>query len=239
MVKKLIISIGLLAILFGCAHLPAIPKSEAYIRERSVKLIGRRGTCSGEQVKGHSGIDYILSAGHCKVLADSDNTILIQTEDKHVMRRRIIAEDPNSDLLLIEGLPDLEGLEIAERIVIQDHVRTFTHGAGMDTYMTEGEVVQQKHIDIGLFLISSEEDLDKCRDPKHRIEQVVDIMGENKAICLMSVWETVVTAKIVPGSSGGMIVNDAGQLIGVASATDGSFGYIVNLEHIQDFLSNY
>lgn len=202
---------------------------------KAVKLIGPKGgSCSGEQVRAPSGIDYILTAAHCKVLA-KDNNIIVITEDGHRLQRRIIEEDINSDLLLLEGLPNLEGLKIAKTYHRGQHVRTFTHGRGLDTYKTEGNLIQMSTIDIIIGIMSDELD---CTMPKFR-QVAVDTFFGRVDVCALHVEEVVTTAGIVPGSSGGMIVNDRGELVGVASASDGVFGYLVKLTDIQKFIAGY
>jgi len=102
--------------------------SDAYLRERVVKLQSKRGSCSGEQVRAPSGQDYIVSAAHCIILKDSDNNIQVVKEDGTILMRKVLAEDSDSDLLLIEGLPGLRGLNIAESAAPGQYVKTFTHG---------------------------------------------------------------------------------------------------------------
>lgn len=211
--------------------------SEAHLRDRSVMLVSKLGSCSGEQVRAPSGIDYILTAGHCGVLAVNGSIEVITESGKH-LQRRVIAEDPKSDLLLLEGLPSLKGLEIANKSERFQHVRTFTHGKGMKTYKTEGELIQDDHLDVILSLMGEEGSADKCDMPKQKIEEIEVFIFKLKACCL-SVDETITTALIVPGSSGGMVVDDGGKLVGVASASAGPFGALVRLKDIRKFLTAY
>lgn len=207
-----------------------------YLRARSVMLFNDEGLCSGEQVKAPSGVNYILSAGHCMHLANSEGFVKVKTEDGQIILRRVIGEDPNSDLMLVEGLPDLDGIEIGIDLRRAQHIRTFTHGKGMDTYETDGLVVGKTIARFVIKLLDTMEQ--KCPDmAKIKTKMVDGIFGPVPA-CVMESEETITTAMIVPGSSGGMAVDDDGRLIGVASATDGSFGYLVKLEDIRAFLAN-
>lgn len=212
-------------------------KSDSYIRNRVVRLMGQGGMCSGEQVRAPSGQDYILSAGHCKDL-QKDGQITVITEDGRKLDRKILAEDPNSDLLLLEGLPNFKGLDVAQEVNRYDHIRTFTHGKNMDTYSTDGVIIGKEKITVPIFTIDTEETAVKCSMPKHKIE-VIDMIFFSAKVCTLNVESTVSTAGIVPGSSGGVIVDDNGDIIGVASATDGRFSYLVTLTDIQLFLHNY
>jgi S1-C subfamily serine protease len=58
-------------------------------------------------------------------------------------------------------------------------------------------------------------------------------------MCFLKVVEVATTAKVVPGSSGGMVVDDVGDLIGVVSASNGDFGFLVRLQDIKNFLAKY
>lgn len=206
--------------------------SDQYLRNRVVKLTSSRGACSGEQVRAPSGVDYVLTAAHCLVLAE-EGQIAVHTEDGKTLQRKIIAEDPNSDLLLLEGVPNLKGLDIAPYTLRFDHYRAFTHGKSLDTYKTEGAFIQRSQVTIPLFIENMFETR-RCDMPKYK--EIQDIEG---VICVIDVIESTTSVSIVPGSSGGPAVDDSGRLVGVASATDGMFGYFVTLPDIKQFLHNY
>src|SRR5882724_5880489 len=94
-------SLALLAFFVIGAFLPASTskhRSEEWVIQRSVMLFGASGQCSGEQMRAPSGIDYILSAGHCHDIADESGNIWVKTEKGRILSRRVIAEDPLSDL---------------------------------------------------------------------------------------------------------------------------------------------
>lgn len=213
-------------------------KSESYIHDRVVRISSPHGMCSGEQVHSPSGADYILTAAHCKILSDNGN-YKITREDGSVLIRKQIAEDPNSDLMLLEGVPGLRGLDIASDLKKNEHVRTFTHGKNMDTYKTEGEIIMIKEIQIMISIINSPEEADACsKMPKNKVMSAMPPFDMIQA-CILDVKEVAMTAKIVPGSSGGPVVSDSGELLGVCSASDGDFNYIVDLSDIVKFLHAY
>lgn len=213
-------------------------KSDDYIKARVVKLVNAHGSCSGEQIRAPSGVDYILTAAHCRIL-EENGFIHVIKEDGTELDRRIIQEDSKSDLLLLEGLPNLKGLEIASMLNKSEHIRTFTHGSGLDTYKTEGEVIQQLLVEIPLFVITSEADEAKClKAPKFKLKEFNILFFTVKA-CMLSVEEEASTAMTVPGSSGGMVINNDAELVGVVSAGNGQFSLFVTLDDIHAFLAGY
>lgn len=236
-ITKILGIIALIAI--SVSALGESKSSDKYVRNRSVKIYREKvGSCSGVQIIAPSGINYILSAAHCKSLGNSEGSFDIEMENGKLLKRRLIAEDPTSDLLLIEGAPSLKGLVIADKEYRFQHIRTFTHGSGLDTYKTEGQIVQAKRIEI---LIAQYDDPDKvdCFMPKEKIITMDSIIFGKTIYCVLDVSEVVITAKIVPGSSGGMIVDKEGKLVGIASATDNVFGFMVRLHDIKGFLAGY
>lgn len=220
-----------LGVLVSCSGI--LGHSDAYIKARVVRIMGQQGMCSGEQIRAPSGTDYILSAGHCTAVAFPDGSYQIHTEDGKVLRRLGVAEDSNSDLLLIEGIPGLKGLDIADHAWAGEHVNTFTHGANLDTYETHGQLIQTKMIDIPVFRLESEADTTRCASmPKFA-------PYPEFGLCALHVLEEITTAFIAPGSSGGAMVDASGDLVGVASASDGQFFLFVTLSDIKSFISNY
>jgi hypothetical protein len=214
--------------------LNACSPSDQYFRDRTVMLKGKHGACSGEQIVAPSGENYILTAAHCRDIA-VDGSMTVIMESGASLQRKVIAEDPNSDLLLLEGLPGTEGLRIAKSYRMTQEIRTFTHGARMDTYKTEGVLVQKTKVEIPMYDIQTPEQEEACSSaPKTK-----PIDGLFGRFCLFSSDEVVTTAMIVPGSSGGMVVDSSGRLVGVVSAGGGGFGYLVPLEAIHAFLEAY
>lgn len=217
---------GILAIMavmhLSCTRLP---------RDKIVKISSAVGMCSGEQVKAPSGVSYIMTASHCMGLADSNGNFDITTEDGKTLKRKLVAEDPESDLMLLEGLPDTEGLQIAAAVAPGDKIVTLTHGNNYATFKTEGVIIQGERVQAPVSMIFSAEDEAKCSSMAKRHPE--------GSYCILDVWETISTAMVVPGSSGGAVLNRSGELVGVVSAGNGTFGAFVTLSDIQKFIKNY
>lgn len=225
--KKLITSLLLFILVAACSG-----RSPEWSRTRSIMLKSPNGQCSGVQVRAPSGHDYILTAAHCRAL-EIAGSIYVTTEDGKSSYQKIIAEDANSDLLLLEGVPNLPGVVIARGYFKGEQVKTYTHGSGMPTYETEGVLIGTKIIQVMLDPILSAQDEAKCSSmPKYKVQ---NLSQYNLKACILDHEEMYTTALIVPGSSGGMVLNYAGDLVGIVSATDGHFGALVTLTDIQAF----
>lgn len=236
MLKKLLAGILILWILivYGLIH----GLSETAIRSKVVQLKGdKQGYCSGVQVHSTLGKDYVLSAAHCAVLQEN-GTILVRTDDSRFIPRRVLEVSPVTDLMLLEGMPDLKGISVANNYQIGQHLRSFTHGAALDTYKTEGELIQEKMVDILINLITSKQDEEACNLPKYKIVAVHTFFGDLQA-CALHLNMFVSTTKVVPGSSGGGIFDDQGKLVAIVSGGDSTFGVFVTLLDIKTFLSAY
>lgn len=213
------------------------PASDAYIRNRVVKLYHpERGQCTGVVVQGASGRNWVLTAAHCKVLIQ-DGRVLAEEQDGRISQMYLVAESPTSDLLLLsQDFPSYSGVKIAKELKMYDKVHSITRGAGMPAYRTDGEALGMREVmfAVGDIILLPEEEAACLITPKFKI--MPGIFGEK--YCVMAMNEQVVTAKIVPGSSGGPLFNAKGELVGIASASDTSehFFYFVKLTDIIELM---
>ena len=73
-------------------------------------------------------------------------------------------------------------------------------------------------------------------DPKYKLVQWEGPLY----VCVMDVKLNASNVKVVGGNSGGGLIDDSGNLVGIASAGDEeSFSYWVRLSDIRDFLKPY
>lgn len=200
-----------------------------------VQILNSKGSsCSGELVEGVSGATYILTAAHCRELSEG-GLYKVRSEAGATYYLPLVAEDDKSDLLLIQAYPGAEGLKPARVSYRSQRIITFTHGSGLNTYRTDGILIQERSALVGMFPIDSSEAEQRClAAPKYKI--VPDLFG---SFCVMDVPLTFSTAFIAPGSSGGPIVNESGELVGVVSAGGQGFGLFVRLTDIRAFLSKF
>lgn len=230
-------------ILYVCICLSAVGMTlikpivtEKMVRDAVLLLHSENGSCTGVQVKAPSGHIYTLTAAHCRVLL-VDNKVQGRDEDGKEYTLTFIEEDKTSDLMLLSA-PNGRFLRVGKEPKIHDHVHTETHGAGMLTYRTDGEILNEIGVDVPVFQILTEEDLRICTTyPKYILNIGLGILFGIPPVCVLHTPERVSTARIVPGSSGGPMLNESNELVGIASATDSKdFSYWVSVHHIKEFL---
>lgn len=230
----LLISVPCLVIgLQAYLHKPA-DKTDSFIRSQVVLVDSNGFQCTGEQIKAPSGKRFILTAAHCRQ-AEIDGIIDVVSEKKVRYKVKVIVEDDINDLLLLSPIPLADGLDIAKHLYKNQSIRTFTHGDGHDTYQTDGFSIEKKEIAVPVGPIT---DPKQCKVGKKRQIVVSDGIFGSVMLCVLKLKLFAMTARVIPGSSGGPILDIYGDLVGVVSATNGLFGYGVPLEDIKRFLKN-
>jgi S1-C subfamily serine protease len=228
-VFKLLSILSLFVLAVGCNP------SDSKIRSSVVKLSSKKGSCSGTQIEAPSGKKYILTAAHCLPIA-VDNIMPVQTEDGGSYFSRVIQEDPASDLLLLEAAPGVPTIKIAKELNRFESLNAFTHGHAYPTYKTSGVYIGEDIAQAMDSVIESDADRARCVG-KRKIESI-DFFGLAQIeVCILSMVESVSTVKVSPGSSGGLVANERGEMIGVVSMGSADYSFLVTLKDIQNFLS--
>jgi hypothetical protein len=216
--------------------------SDTYVRSRVVKLFKKdAGSCSGIQIITPSGKFATLTAGHCIGLLDDNKQMLVEDEEGHIHRVDFIAESPDSDLMLLTSWEN-EGIEVAKFTFLHQKVHTMTRGKGYAAHRTDGELMNETMVTFMDSVIEGPDDIEKCKKmgPKAIVAEMQVFIFTIPA-CMIQTMEVVSTASIVPGSSGGALMDATGALVGIASAgrDDDPFGLFVRLTDIHMFLEKH
>lgn len=224
-----IIGIPLLVFTLFCSINLYNKSTDNFIRNQVLKLYDNRGSCTGVQIIAPSGKFYVLTAGHCSVLVHN-NKVMAEDEQGRKLELSFIEEDATSDLMLLSS-PIESGVKIAFGAGKHDSVHSITHGKGMPSYRTDGELLATDITSFTLFAITSRADFLKCQGPKYKIG-----FEGFQTVCKIESFQTVSNTSIIPGSSGGPLLNVWGSLVGIASTRGEFFCTFASLADIKSFL---
>jgi S1-C subfamily serine protease len=140
----------LIAALLILSQLP-ISCKKASINESIVMLSNPLvGSCTGFQVEAPSGRTYLLTAGHCGALADSQGSITVTLEDGATLQRRMIASSATDDILLLEGVPGLKSFHLAKSDYPFESVSIIGHGYGLPLWEVDGKLIGEVNMIVWL-----------------------------------------------------------------------------------------
>ncbi len=208
--------------------------SDEHIRNRVVMLQGNDVSCSGIEIKAPSGQTYILTAAHCRRILDENEMTTAITEDGVRHPTHLVTINIADELMLLTSV-DSKSIDIAKQVSMYEHIHTLTHGDRRPTYRTDGTVLDLVDtIQVRLSVYDEFDEYMMCFDSPKKIETELDGLG----LCTIQIKSLITTAKVIPGSSGGAVLNEKGELVGIVSNTDGFFSGIVPLDDIHTFLKH-
>lgn len=208
-------------------------RSDSYIRDRVVMLKGDVGGCTGIEVKAASGKIYTLTAGHCKGITTT-GVYKATLEDGSEVELKKVAISVKDDLMLLTAASD-KSIDIATSIFQHQPIHTMTHGELYPSHRSDGEILEERIIQVAMYPLLTEEDTDQCRKDGN----TMGFSFFEGPVCVANLLNLMSTARVRPGSSGGPALNDANQLIGIVSTTEESgISGLVPLRIIQQFMAD-
>lgn len=214
-----------------------------YIRSHTsktlVKIYGKFGGGTGFHIKTSKGNVYILTNSHVCDLSEDGYLIDVVTHEGRRIKRRIIENSVNTDLCLVEPVPNTGYLTLGSESKPGQIVAAVGHPHLMPDTMSRGEVIAKEVLKVPLYPIFVDSQKKECNKPKNEIIKLPTFFGEIEA-CAIRVNAMLTNVLILPGSSGSPVVNFWGNLTGVMFAGNGAgWGFYVQYAEVEKFLMPY
>lgn len=223
------ITLGVIGEAYGATVKPKTTEDLAKVTVKITDLSSMSGG-SGVILQSKNDRSFILTNSHvCEV---ATNGGLIHTNKEKLMVNAM-AHYKRHDLCLIRVLKDLgvNTLLAPKEPKIYSEAIISGHPALMPTIITKGHFSGYEIIDVFLgYRECTEEEL----------EDVDCIMYGNK-VKVKKFYSQVVSATIIPGSSGSAVYNSNGEISGVVFASKSrelAYAYIVPYAYVSDFIKN-
>lgn len=232
MMKRLICSI------IGCALIVAgiqkiAPKTDKQLYAAVVRLSDGKSGCTGVQVKTPSGKQVILTARHCMDIAENGGVAKDEAGKEHKVSP--IASALIADLAIMSPIPGVEGLDIAKSVSDNQHIRIIGSGRALKPYMTEGRTIQEHTLRGAIGVVDSEMAYRACVSQANR--EIIMSMTEG-LVCLEVDEVIMTTALVTEGVSGGPVLNDKGEVVGIAVIQAEYLSGVAKLKDIQELLKD-
>lgn len=201
------------------------------IRAQTVTLVSpenknRGGT--GFVLNSPTGSKFTITNAHVCKLSRS-GFMVARLADGDIVHLPIVAISEETDLCALHALPGLAGLNLAFTMEMYEAVYIIGHPLLHPASFAGGYVNGRSPIDV----VEMTED---CRGKNKRIEMIDTIFGP-VPLCFIRVDANWSDVKIYPGNSGSAVVNQYGDVVGVAFAGNmANFGYFIPLDELEEFL---
>lgn len=196
-----------------------------------------RGSATGFEVIAPSGRVYTLTNQHvCALQKDGFVMVGEKRDSRRFIPRRIIEVYDENDLCLVEGLPNYEGLTLADSYNIGDLNYAIGYPLGASLNLTSGYLKEVVKVSIPM----QEIPLEQCVGKHLKINTFFTFFGPVD-VCTIERQAIDTNITIHPGNSGSPMVNALGHVTGVIFASNNrtNWGCAVPLEFVVEFLKPY
>lgn len=186
------------------------------------------GGGTGFAVQTPHGQTLTLTNSH--ICAMGDNIYAKLREDRYFPLHKLEVSQ-KTDLCLLEGVPGLSGIKVADDVYIGQELGLVGHPELMPLTLSKGELIGYDNRQVVM-------DFQGCKEENEQYKTVITIFGP---LCVRTVYSGLTTIVALPGNSGSPTVDFMGHLVGVLFAGGGeaSWGLIIPLKDVKEFLRDY
>ncbi len=232
MLKKLALGLSLVTLVSTMFYMKREFNKENPLHNTSVKITNREMNHGGTGIifESYANNSFVLTNAHvCEVVKDG-GVVITENGNKYQVNSTKISK--SSDLCILTVLSDLHYRTklAAKTPEMYDEIAVVGHPALMPNIISRGHLS-------GKDILQVMTGMRECTE---------DDLRENPLMCvflggipvLRSFESRLVSATIMPGSSGSGVYNSSNELIGVVFAGQGDFGYgwTVPYEQVKNFL---
>jgi S1-C subfamily serine protease len=225
---KFALPVILLLALASCGRAPTTAQMRSKIADSvAIVRLPMGGSGSGFIVTGKSGIKYVATNAH--VCESVGAPLHIQFSDHGpVYVETALQVSVEEDLCLVSlGDQKLPALKVKETARPGEHIYTAGHPLGKGLTVTQGDVVDAiDNHEVGGYPEAF------CADGKGKMER--GFFGE---VCVISHRAIDFNAAIYPGNSGGPLLNESGDVVGIDFAGGDLGGAALRTEPLKAMLS--
>jgi hypothetical protein len=190
---------------------------------------------TGFAVRAPSGKLYTVTNAHvCRI---TDKSFLLASRGEIRLRLQIIEIMEDADLCILQGIPFMKGLKVADGIGLFDGVYVVGHPRLQPISMGAGWVRTRVYVPIAYC---------NSKKTKAHVQVAPDKRKGAKALmdfeedCVKEMDSIMTNNDSQPGNSGSAVLNDRGEVAGVLFAGDGNgTSLIVPLDYLHSLLSAY
>lgn len=242
MLNNKIVTIGtIITLMIGCAiagrssRPVTVPKNTPEFAKVAVMITdrGHRNGGTGSILDSRAGETRILTNKHICNLIQTGGIVTTDTGEEYPIHSFV--PYPRHDLCMVTVLKNLGiNLKVASAAPVMYSSSTVVgHPALLPTVITNGHFSQHRVISM---VVGGQ----PCTGKEDDEDTLMCIFSGQKPV-IQDFYAQLTTSLIMPGSSGSAIFNDQGELSGVVFAGSEalSYGFIVPLEYVQDFIRTY
>lgn len=182
----------------------------------------------------------VLTMTNAHVCAITKGSYMVAKWGNKKARLQIIAISDNTDLCLLEALPEFKGLSIGSGLDRFDEVYLVGHPMLQPISIAAGWVRGRGTFPIGYCNVKEKlQVLPNGKLQKSNLPAFLETLFEEDE-CVKFMDSVITNNFSLPGNSGSPVMNDAGSVVGVLFAGDGmNTSLIVPLDLIQEFVDGF